>query len=650
MIVATAGHIDHGKTSLVRAITGTDTDRLPEEKRRGLSIDLGFAYEYAEDGTTLGFVDVPGHERFIRNMLAGVTGVDYALLVVAADDGPMPQTLEHLAILDLLGIGRGAVVVSKTDRVSPARVDAVTDDVRVLLEATALASAPTFKISAITGDGIDSLRQHLWQEARRFRRDNAGGGFRLAVDRAFTLVGSGGVVTGIVSSGAVRVGDHLVHSPAGDDVRVRTIHVNGRPSECGVAGDRCALNLVGADMRRNKIERGDWILSPALHAPTDRLDAKLRVLGSAAQPLRHWTPVHLHLAAAEVGARVAVLEGREILPGTTALVQFVLDRPIGALFGDRLIVRDVSARHTLGGGFAVDPSPPQRGRRRPERLKALERMTHPDSEAVLGDLLDCEPNGVDVVAFARARNLPADALDRIQATMKFVSVPVLGRIRAISAARWVALCDTILAALADHHRDFPDDRGVAFDDIRAKNATPALIDAAVSALVSDGKVRRNGNLLCLAGKADRPDPDDVLWARVRPMMTGNFAHPATVHELASGLDLPPAALAKFFARMARKGRAAAIADNRYYETGVLADVERRILELAAARGGSLTVAAFRESLGIGRNLAIDLLEYFDRMGLTQRFGETRKVTRKVIRDASAAFSRTGKDGKLATVD
>lgn len=646
MIVATAGHIDHGKTSLVRAMTGADTDRLPEEKRRGLSIDLGFAYEHAEDGTTLGFVDVPGHERFIRNMLAGVTGVDYALLVVAADDGPMPQTIEHLAILDLLGVSRGAVVVSKTDRVSPSRVDAVADDVRILLADTALGSAPTFKVSSITGDGIDPLRQHLWQEARRFRRANAGGGFRLAVDRAFTLVGSGGVVTGIVSSGSVRVGDRLAHSPAGNEVRVRTIHVNGRPSECGVAGDRCALNLAGAEMRRNKIDRGDWILSPALHAPTDRLDAKLRLLGSAAQPLRHWTPVHLHLAAVEVGARIAVLEGREIRPGATALVQFVLDRPIGALFGDRLIVRDVSARHTLGGGFAIDPAPPQRGRRRPERLKALERMTHPNPETVLAGLLDYDTNGVDVAAFARARNLPTDALDKIQVTTKFVSVPVSGRIRAISVTRWASICDTILAILADRHRDFPDDRGVAFDAIRIKNAAPGLIDAAISILISDGKVRRVGNLLRLADKADRLDPDDALWARVRPMMTGNSAHPATVHELAARLDLPPPALAKFFARMARKGRAVAIADNRYYETGILAELGRQTEELAAARGGSLTVAAFRERLGIGRNLAIDLLEYFDRAGFTRRFGETRKV----MRDASAAFSRTGKDSKLATVD
>lgn len=645
MIVATAGHIDHGKTSLVRAMTGADTDRLPEEKHRGLSIDLGFAYEHAEDGSTLGFVDVPGHERFIRNMLAGVTGVDYALLVVAADDGPMPQTIEHLAILDLLGVCRGAVVVSKTDRVPPSRVDAVADDVRILLADTALASAPTFKVSSTAGDGIDPLRKHLWQEARRFRRENTGGGFRLAVDRAFTLVGSGSVVTGIVSSGTVRVGDRLVHSPAGDDVRVRTIHVNGRPSECGVAGDRCALNLAGAEMRRNKIERGDWILSPALHAPTDRLDAKLRLLGSATQPLRHWTPVHLHLAAVEVGARVAVLEGREIRPGATALVQFVLDRPIGALFGDRLIVRDVSARHTLGGGFAVDPSPPQRGRRRPERLKALERMTHPNPETVLADMLDCDPNGVDIVAFARSRNLPTDALDRIQATTKFVSVPASGRIRAVSPTRWSALCDTILAALADHHRDFPDGRGVSFNAIRLENASATLIDAAVNILVSDGKVRRAGNLLCLADKA-RIDPDDALWTRVRPMMTGDSAHPATVHELAAKLDLPPPTLAKFFARMARKGRTVAIADNRYYETGVLAELERQIQDLAATRDGSLTVAAFRERLGIGRNLAIDLLEYFDRTGFTRRFGETRKV----MRDASTAFPRAGKDGNLATVD
>ena len=277
MIIGTAGHIDHGKTALVRALTGVDTDRLPEEKARGITLDLGYAYQPLESGDVLGFVDVPGHERLVHTMVAGATGIDFVLLVVAADDGPMPQTCEHVQVLDLLGLARGAVALTKGDRVSTERASEAAVEIRHLLAATPLADSPIFPVCALTGAGIGDLRQYL-QEAARQTPPRAGGErFRLAVDRSFTLTGIGTVVTGTVYSGCVRVGDRLLISPSGREARVRGIHAQNQPAECGAAGQRCALNLAGPDLHRQDIHRGDWALDAALHAPTTRLDVELRV-------------------------------------------------------------------------------------------------------------------------------------------------------------------------------------------------------------------------------------------------------------------------------------------------------------------------------------------------------------------------------------
>jgi selenocysteine-specific elongation factor len=280
VIVATAGHVDHGKTSLVRSLTGVDTDRLEEEKRRGMSIELGFAYADlgAVGAPPVGFVDVPGHERFVRNMLAGVAAIDFALLVIAADDGPMPQTREHLAILQLLGVSQGAVALTKIDRVDAARRMEVEHEIAALLVPTALAGAPIFPLVATTGEGVPALRQHLAAVGEAIARRSGAGNFRLAVDRAFSIAGAGVVVTGAVFSGTARVGDSLVVSPQGTAVRLRGIHAQNRPAEMARAGDRCALNLAGAELKLEDLARGDWIVAVRAHAPTRRFDARLQVL------------------------------------------------------------------------------------------------------------------------------------------------------------------------------------------------------------------------------------------------------------------------------------------------------------------------------------------------------------------------------------
>ncbi|MFC1665874.1 selenocysteine-specific translation elongation factor [Pseudomonadota bacterium] len=348
MIIATAGHIDHGKTALVKVLTGVDTDRLPEEKSRGLTIDIGFAYHSLKDGPVIGFVDVPGHERFVRNMLAGVGGIDFALLVIAADDGPMPQTLEHLAILDLLGVSQGAIALTKTDKVDAARVEQVRSASENVLAGTSLQDVPFYEVSAIENKGVDELREHLESVAREHQLRSSEGYFRLAVDRSFSVAGAGVVVTGTAFAGSVNTGDRLVLSPSGTQIRVRSIHAQNQDNNVGVAGQRLGINISGSGLNAESVHRGEWLLSKNIHRPTRRIDVRLRLLPGETKNFRHWSAVHVHLGAAEVTARIALLEDTVLSPGGNSLGQLVLDDEVGALYGDRFILRDHSAQRTIG--------------------------------------------------------------------------------------------------------------------------------------------------------------------------------------------------------------------------------------------------------------------------------------------------------------
>lgn len=634
MIVATAGHIDHGKTVLVKALTGVDADRLPEEKRRGLTIDLGFAYLPLPGGTVLSFIDVPGHERFIRNMLAGVIGIDFALLVVAADDGPMPQTHEHLAILDLLGVSRGAVALTKIDRVDPVRVSETAEAVRDMLAGTTLADAPVFPLSGQTGEGVPALRAALDTAAQDVADRTAGGNFRLAVDRCFTIAGSGLVVTGTVFSGTVRVGDRLMLSPAGVPVRVRGIHAQNREAEIGRTGDRCALNIAGADLRKTGVGRGDWVLAEAAHAPVRRIDARVRALAGEEMPLRHWMPVHVHLGAADVTGRVAVLEGRSAPPGGSALVQLLLDRPVGAVRGDRLILRDQSARHTLAGGHVLDPFPPARGRARPERLAHLSAMAEKAPEAALRRLLDETPAGVDLHRFARAWNLNV-----AEAAALWLALPMtkIGRPEAptgIAPARLGALRAAVLATLKAWHVRLPAAPGP--DEARLRRGlpdriSPVLFNAVLLDLVREGQVAREGASLRLAGhRAAMSAEDSALWERVRPLLEEGDLRPPRLRELAEALEMDLKPVEAFMARAARLGLVLRVADNRYYPPEAMARLGAIAEALAAENAdGLFDAAAFRDRSGIGRNLAIKVLEFFDKTGFTRRTGEGRRILKPV---------------------
>ena len=634
MIVATAGHIDHGKTVLVKALTGVDTDRLPEEKARGLSIDLGFAYSPLPDGSVLGFVDVPGHERFVRNMLAGVTGIDYALLVVAADDGPMPQTKEHLSILDLLEVSEGAVALTKIDRVSAERVEETKAQIGALLSNTCLAGVPLFPVSSISGEGLPPLRDHLEETAGRAEGRRIGGHFRLAVDRCFSVTGAGLVVTGTVFSGAARVDDHLIHSPGGGRVRIRGIHAQNREAETGAVGERCALNIVGPDVAKDMIHRGDWILDERVHAPVTRLDAVVRVPGAFDRPLKHWAPVHVHLGAADITGRVALLEGRSIAPGGQGLAQLVLDCPIGALRGDRFILRDRSARDTIAGGHVVDPFAPSRWRSKSERLAFLAAMERKDPVRALARILNGAAESVDLDLFARAWNLTSAEADAVYEKVTMVKVAGNVGSLAYSPQRWEDLRREVLEKMAAWHRASPERLGATAQEIGKtliNRVSPVVIDAVVSSLVTEGQLIRGGLYLRLPAHRPKTRPKDAaVWERAKPLLEGGGLRPPRVHELAATLDLGAKKTSDFLVRAADLGKVLRVAENRFF----LPQTVRRLAEIAEGLATEsddchFTVAAFRDRSGIGRNLTIQVLEFFDKAGLTKRRDNARRVAKPV---------------------
>jgi selenocysteine-specific elongation factor len=632
MILATAGHIDHGKTALVRALTGVDADRLPEEKRRGLTIDLGFAYTTLPDGTELGFVDVPGHERFLPNMLAGVLSIDRVLLIVAADDGPRPQTLEHLDVLELIGIAEVTGIVTKIDRVDAARRDAVMSEVAALLAAAGFEGAPILPVSSRTGEGIAALAAHLADRAAQADRQRAArppeGRFRLPVDRVFSLPGIGMVATGTAVSGAVAPGDRLILSPRGVEVRVRGVHAQNRAADRAAAGERCALNIAGSFPDGGEPRRGDWLLAPELHAPTGRLDVALRV-SRAAAPLRHGLPVHVHLGTEDRVGRVAVL-GRNLLsPGEEGLVQLDLDRSIGALWGDRVVLRDHGAIRTLAGGRVIDPFPPRRGRARPERLAVLGAMRREDVGTSLEERLRLE-GVVALVPFALARNLTLERAGALAADGGFLRLGDARTPFAATLARLDALGGRFAEILAGMHRAEPDALGpprpALLRRLRGEAPEPVL-DASLARAVEAGGIVRDGAVLRLPSHQPRLSRgDERLWQKVEALLAGGDLRPPRVRELAEALALDPEAAAKLMKRFERFGRVAPVAANRYFLPQTIARLAA-IAETLAESGpdGGFTAAAFNDRTGVGRNLAIEILEYLDRIAVTRRTGDRRVV-------------------------
>lgn len=631
MIIGTAGHIDHGKTSLVRMLTGVDTDRLKEEKARGISIDLGFAYMPAADGEVLGFVDVPGHERFVRNMLAGATGIDFVLLVIAADDGVMPQTREHLAIVDLLGVSRGLVALTKIDLVDADWREAVIEDVRQTLAPTALAEAPIMPVSTVTGEGVEDLRTRLLAHAKAFRPRNVDGRFRLAVDRCFSLSGAGTIVTGSVMSGQVAVGDTVAVSPGGLRARVRSIHAQNRPAERGVAGQRCALNLTGDGVSRHAISRGAVALDPALDAPADRIDVRLRLLAGEVRPLRHWTPVRLHHASAEIPTRVALLGEAPIAPGAEAYVQLVLERPIAAAARDRFILRDVSGARTIGGGLLVDLRAPGRRRGTPPRLAQLAALDMDRHDDALAASLERWPHFVDIADFARDRAMGGSLLKAALMSAPHVRIASGEGAFAVAAETWRRLAESARAALAAFHEAHPDQPGLPEARLAAmlEPRLPARVSAAVvRALVEAGDLAAEGGAVrAPEHRLGLDGPGQRLWSRIAPLLSDDERfRPPRANEIAPLLNEPEAEVRRVLKALARQREVVEVAPGHFFRRETVDEMAAIAAEVAGVQpDGQFAAAQFRDRLDNGRKVAIQILEYFDRRGLTVRRGDLRRI-------------------------
>ena len=634
MIVGTAGHIDHGKTSLVKALTGIDADRLKEEKARGITIDLGFAYKPLADGGVLGFVDVPGHERLVRNMLAGATGIDHVLLVVAADDGPMPQTREHLAILDLLGLSHGAVVLTKCDLVTPERLAAAHAEVEALLQPTGLAGARIFTVSNLTGQGLSELEQHLLDAQGRQTRTRDEGGFRLAVDRCFSLPGIGTVVTGTAVSGQVAVGDRLLVSPRKLPVRVRGLHAQNREAGEGLAGQRLALNLTAAGLEKSDISRGDWIVAESVHSVTRRIDARIRLLRSEARDLAHWTPVHLHLGACDVGARVVLLEGPTLAPGGSARVQLELDRDIAAWHGDRFILRDQSATRTLGGGIVLDPFASATLRRKPVRMAALSALDAPTAEQALRSTLALQPAmGVDIEPFFVAWNLLPEQRQAVLQSVAHRALPDGSSTRLFAPGQLEAVADALTATLVDYHQQHPDSPGMMPELLqRQLPGKPRVLvfGQVLRELLGSGRVQRAGPYLRLSGhEVALPPNEQKLWERLRPWLDEGGIHPPKISDmLARDRSLHRDHVLRLLKKLARFGKVYAIGEEYFVQAQHVCALAQAAQKLARADPQKrLNVKDLRESLGLSRHLSLPLVEFFDEVGFTKRDPEGRKIRR-----------------------
>ncbi|WP_110692962.1 selenocysteine-specific translation elongation factor [Salinicola halophyticus] len=650
MIVGTAGHVDHGKTALMQGLTGIATDRLKEEQARGLTIEAGYAYpdpppQYGD--VTLGFIDVPGHERFIANMLSGAAGIQAMLLVVAADDGIMPQTVEHARILELLGVTRAWVALTKIDRVEPARVAQITQELRAWLAATPFSGAPIFPLSNTTGEGIDALRHVLWTTASDLSQGGASssaamasagsGRFRLAVDRVFVKQGAGVVVTGTVRSGQLSSGDRVKLLPAGLTARVRGLRCQNRDVETAKRGDRCAINLSGADIERGRLERGDWVVAERSRVEDRvRLDVTLKALPETPE-LTHWMPVHLHHVSAHVTGRLSLLEGEVLAANGTMLAQLVLDSPLQTVHGDIVVVRDQGARHTLAGARVLDVAPPRRGARKAARLRWLSALRSilpgasevPSIDELWANIDDGE--GIDLDALAANLDLPTETLQASAQRSGWQVIANRATRFAFPASALMSLYDQVLNCLTAVHDQEPAMRGAEIDRLRRMSAPrlpPDLFRPLLERWVAQGTIVQHGPFVALTThRATMAEADLARWELVRPQLAASPFEPPRVRDIAQRLAWDERETRRLLHNAALLGEVYQLRQDHFFLACHVAELADRVRELDACSPVGATASDFRDGIGCGRKLAVAILEFFDRVGFTRRIGDGHKVIR-----------------------
>ena len=628
-IVGTAGHIDHGKTSLVKALTGQDTDRLKEEKERGISIDLGFAHLDLPDGTRAGVIDVPGHERFIRNMLAGAHGIDLVLFTVAADDGVMPQTIEHLDILHLLGVSHAVFVITKVDLVTPARVVEVEEEIRILAAGTSLAGSPIVGFSSATSEGLDQLRVEIERALHGIKKAPPLSYFRLPADRVFVLQGYGVVVTGTALQGEVGMGDRIRCLPGNQLFRLRSLQVHGDFVSSATWGQRVALNVASQDAP--EIERGDVLCDVRLTQVSDRFDASLEVRPSAGAGVKNHQRVRVHLGTAERMGKVILLGSQELLsPSQTGFCQVVLSKPLMAMRGDRFIVRDETAQRTLGGGVVIHPWARPHARREPDLESKLKTLYTGGSSTILELFLD-EPDefAIPLEPIYQFLNLCAeDALALAREVPAVRTVGFEGEELFTTHRKWTAVTETLLAALTEFHSSNSLAQGRDMEELRDKlpwRIPARLFRAFTDRLEGENVIAREGSLLRLPGhKITLSDPEQQSMERITSLLAATPLSPPTLPQVENETGISRAKLIGFMRLLERSGAVARVSDDLYFLRDSIEGVTRA-LRAELSEGDEITPAMFRDRFNTTRKYAIPLLEYLDREGVTVRTGDVRRL-------------------------
>jgi selenocysteine-specific elongation factor len=621
-VVGTAGHVDHGKSTLVKTLTGIDPDRLREEREREMTIDLGFAWLELPGNLAVSVVDVPGHERFIKNMLAGVGGIDAALLVIAADEGPMPQTAEHLAILDLLEVASGIVVLTKCDLVDDDWLELVTEETRERLAGTVFADAPVVPVSSMTRAGFDALLTALADVLGTMPERLETGKARLPIDRAFTVAGFGTVVTGTLVGGALDVGQEIEVLPGRIRTRVRGIQSHGQKVERGLAGARTAVNISGVE--RDMIQRGDVLTIPGWLEPTTMLDVRLRLWREAPHPLEQNDPVDLFIGAAEAIGNVTLLDAERLLPGEEGWVQIRLAQEIVTAAGDRFIVRQPSPSLTIGGGRVIDPHPRRHRRFRPEVISALETKATGTPEERLLQVLSTSATEVRALAeqlevdLSTVRELVAAAADADEVVILGPETegPLAPNRLVMRRDRYEQAHSAITALLGDFHARFPLRRGMPREELKSRlDLTGRAFDALLQTLTRGGGVTDRGSLLALPGHEIRLTPaQQEASDRFQAALAANPNSPPSPDGFGIGPDL--------LAALADLGQIVRLPDNVVFSAEQLAAIQQETLAIIEAQG-SITLAQFRDHFGSSRKYAQAVLEYFDQQRITRRVGDAR---------------------------
>ncbi len=605
-VIGTAGHIDHGKSTLITTLTGIDPDRLAEEKRRGMTIDLGFAHLRLPSGLDVGIVDVPGHARFMRNMLAGTHGLDAVMLVIAADEGVMPQTREHLEIIDLLDVTRGLVVLSKVDLVDEAWLELVRSEVVDTLKGSSLEGAPLMGFSAVSGEGKAELLAALDVLLVGSEPRPDLGRPRLPVDRVFTMTGFGTVVTGTLVDGTLEVGDELEVLPRGQVVRVRGLQQHNRKVDAAPPGTRVAANLSGVE--KDEIARGDVIARRGTIESTRRVDASVRVLASAPHPLRHGVDLLMHTGTAEVACRVVILEGDHVEPGAQGWVQLYLERPVAVAARDRFILRVPSPPLTIAGGRFIDVQPRRHARHDSLARESLERRA---AGEVLQEELRKYPRGVTVAALLKATMAP-------EADVAALDARRLGE-WLYDAAAWSGIAARATQELETYHGAHPLRPGMAREELRSRlGVSPPSFPAVVQGLAEDGRlVERNGSLALPGHRVDLEVAGGAAAELVELLSKGRFAPPSLTEAMQRTGAAPEMVRA-----LAAGGSIVRVSDDIAFSKQAYEEAVAMIREIVAS-SGTITVAQLRDRMGASRRPVLALLEYLDAQRVTRRVGDAR---------------------------